>query len=42
MNMNKEIKIAPSILGADYGNLNEYLKKYESFSDWFHVDVMDG
>ncbi|MBU0577222.1 ribulose-phosphate 3-epimerase [Patescibacteria group bacterium] len=40
--MNKEIKIAPSILGADYGNLNEYLKKYESFSDWFHVDVMDG
>ena len=37
-----KIKIAPSILGADYGNLNEFLKEYEPFSDWFHVDVMDG
>lgn len=34
--------IAPSILGADYGNLNEFLKGIESFSDWYHVDVMDG
>lgn len=40
--MNKSIKIAPSILGADYGNLNEYLKTLEPFSDYFHVDVMDG
>ena len=38
----KKVLIAPSILGADYGNLNEYLKKLEPFSDWFHVDVMDG
>jgi ribulose-phosphate 3-epimerase len=37
-----KIKITPSILGADYGNLNEFLKEFESFSDWFHVDVMDG
>jgi len=37
-----KIKIAPSILGADYGNLNEFLKKFEPVSDYFHVDVMDG
>lgn len=36
------IKITPSILGADYGDLNHYLQKLEPFSDWFHVDVMDG
>jgi ribulose-phosphate 3-epimerase len=35
-------RIAPSILGADYGRLNAHLKELESFSDWFHVDVMDG
>ncbi|MBN2087122.1 ribulose-phosphate 3-epimerase [Candidatus Peregrinibacteria bacterium] len=40
--MSKKILIAPSILGADYGRLNESLKELESFSDWFHVDVMDG
>lgn len=38
----KKMQIAPSILGADYGDLNHYLKKLESFSDMFHVDVMDG
>lgn len=37
-----KIKIAPSILGADYGDLNHYLQKLEPFSDMFHVDVMDG
>jgi ribulose-phosphate 3-epimerase len=36
------IKIAPSILGADYGDLNHYLQGLEPFSDIFHVDVMDG
>ncbi len=38
----KKILIAPSILGADYGDLNRYLKKLEPIVDWFHVDVMDG
>lgn len=38
----KKILIAPSILGIDYGRLNEHLKELEPFSDWFHVDVMDG
>ena len=37
-----ELKIAPSILGADYGRLNEFLEELAPFSDYFHVDVMDG
>lgn len=37
-----EIKIAPSILGIDYGRLNEHLKELEPLADWFHVDIMDG
>ena len=37
-----KVKIAPSILGADYGDLNHYLQDLEPFSDMFHVDVMDG
>lgn len=37
-----KIKIAPSILGADYGDLNRHLQQLEPFSDLFHVDVMDG
>lgn len=40
--MNKKLLIAPSILGIDYGRMNEHLKELEPFSDWFHVDVMDG
>ena len=40
--MSKKILITPSILGADYGRLNEHLKELAVFSDWFHVDVMDG
>src|SRR3989338_1998775 len=38
----KKILIAPSILGADYGRLNEALKELAPFSDMFHVDIMDG
>ena len=37
------IKIAPSILAADFGNLSrdcEIINK--SNADWFHLDVMDG
>lgn len=37
-----DIKIAPSILGIDYGRMNEHLAELASFSDMFHVDVMDG
>lgn len=37
-----ELKIAPSILGIDYGRMNEHLAELAPFSDMFHVDVMDG
>ena len=37
------IKLAPSILGADFGNLEEEIKKTnESGCDWIHLDIMDG
>lgn len=36
------IKITPSILGIDYGRMNEHLAELAPFSDMFHVDVMDG
>ena len=35
--------IAPSILSADFGNLNSTIDLINaSEADWFHVDVMDG
>jgi pentose-5-phosphate-3-epimerase len=37
-----ELKITPSILGVDYGRMNEHLAELAPFSDMFHVDVMDG
>lgn len=41
--MNKEIKIAPSILSADFSRLGEVVKETtEAGADYIHVDVMDG
>lgn len=37
-----KIKIAPSILSADFGKLNEEIASVESMVDLLHVDVMDG
>ncbi len=37
-----KIKITPSILGIDYGRMNEHLAELAPFADMFHVDVMDG
>jgi ribulose-phosphate 3-epimerase len=35
--------IAPSILGADFGRLDQVIELINtSEADWFHVDVMDG
>ena len=36
-------KIAPSILAADFGNLQRVCEMINnSQADWFHIDVMDG
>jgi ribulose-phosphate 3-epimerase len=36
------VKIAPSILSADFGKLNEDIATIEKHADLIHVDVMDG
>lgn len=36
-------KIAPSVLAADFGNLQRDIEMVNnSDADWFHIDVMDG
>ena len=42
-NNNMKHKIAPSILAADFGNLQRDCEMVNnSDADWFHIDVMDG
>jgi ribulose-phosphate 3-epimerase len=35
------LKIAPSLLSADFGNLAEAVGEVANVCDWLHVDVMD-
>lgn len=37
-----QIKIAPSLLAADFARLGEEVARVESSVDWLHLDVMDG
>ncbi len=37
-----KIKIAPSILSADMSKINKEIKEVEKYSDFIHVDIMDG
>ncbi len=36
------MKLAPSLLAADFGNLRAEAKEVEPLADYFHIDVMDG
>ena len=39
----KKHLIAPSVLAADFGNLQRDIEMInESEADWFHIDIMDG
>ena len=43
MALDRSIKIAPSILSADFANFGEEIEAIEAQGcDWVHVDVMDG
>ena len=39
--MNREIRITPSILNADFDHLGQEIAKIADVSDLIHLDVMD-
>jgi ribulose-phosphate 3-epimerase len=38
----RRLKIAPSLLAADFARLEEQIQKVEPLVEWLHLDVMDG
>jgi len=36
------LRLAPSILTADFARLGDEVRSVSGFVDWFHLDVMDG
>lgn len=39
--MNRDIRITPSILNADFANLSSEIAKISGVSDYIHLDIMD-
>ncbi|HEY5527117.1 MAG TPA: ribulose-phosphate 3-epimerase [Candidatus Anoxymicrobiaceae bacterium] len=40
--MGGKAKLSPSVLNADFANLGSEIKAVEPYSDYIHLDVMDG
>ncbi len=40
--MANPVRIAPSILAADFGHLADDIGRVADHADWFHIDIMDG